>query len=287
MTTRTLVTSPEIGGIGQRFGIPSRVVLSRRAQKLIVDSCMASGARTILVPALYCSDIVVAIRAAGLEVRYYDITPDLAPSVSSLDKRLDKGCAVIWHHPFGSYAAPPAYPGLLVIEDSCYSFRTISSLGISYDQPELCICSLRKEFDLSVGGIAFGHMVDRLRPPRGGTDRQVLTEWSRIDLARWVKNGQVMTQLIREAMAEKLPPVTNSASVLSQIPLISARRDDIVAGLRAAGVPAWYWQLRTPDLTRNEAPVAWELWTRLFLVPLPHVDSRLLDMITCVPADRW
>lgn len=257
---------------------PSNVVIAQRAQSLLVEACLLSGARAILVPALYCPDVVLAIRASGLDVIYYDIELDLTPSLPSLEMRLHDDCAIIWHHPFGSYLAPPAYPGILTIEDACYSLRTITSFSLDYEQTSMCICSLRKEFQLSAGGLAFGHMIGQLRSRSCKTDHSVAGEFSRIDLASRVRAGQAMTRFILTAMGPRLPSIVASASVLSQIPLLGSRRDAVVDTLRAAGVMAWYWQSRVPDLTRGEAPRAWEVWERLFLVPLPKSQAAALDL---------
>jgi hypothetical protein len=262
-------------------------VLGRRAQRLLAEACLACGARTVLIPALYCADVVAAIQAAGLAVRYYDIEPGLAPSRASLERRLDDGCAVIWHHPFGSYQAPPVYPGVHTVEDGCFSLRTITGLGVACEQVPLCVCSLRKEFGLSLGGLAFGHLASRVWPPAARTDPDTATAFAQVDLAASSRDGQAVTRLVRAAFPGRLPSVARSAAVLSQIPLLSSRRDDIVPALRAAGILAWYWQDRVPGLTQAEAPVAWEVWKRLFLVPLPEAGSPDLDTVTRIPAEAW
>jgi hypothetical protein len=273
--------------VAGRMSLPSGAVLSRRAQELLVDGCRASGASTILVPALYCPDMVVAIRAAGLEVLYYDTDPDLAPSVTSLEKRLCDGCAVIWHHPFGSYLVPPSYPGIMIIEDACYSFRTITSSGLDDQRARLCVCSLRKEFRLSMGGLAFGRMTGNLQSRSKRTHHAVVSKFRQVNLAMSISDGQGATEAVRKGMRDRLPRVSTFASVLSQIPLLSSRRDKVVKALRSASILAWYWQSRVPGLSRDEAPVAWELWQRLFLVPLPEADSSSLDLVASISADRW
>lgn len=262
----------------------------RRATALLMAACRGSGARTVLVPALYCPGVVTDLWRTGLRVRYYDVTGELVGSTAALDRAVSPDSVVIWHQPFGFYGPVPRYPGVLTVEDACFSLRTFLARGMAWSDTELCVTSLRTEFGLSVGGLTFGRKVSRLPEMSAPDDPDVLADWRHLDIHQWMRNGQRMTACLRVALADRLPWSRHPVEVLSELPLLSSRRDRIVATLRNQGVQAWYWQERVPGLDRRSAPIAWDLWRRLFLVRLPCEEGAqwaLAETVHELGTDFW
>ncbi|MEU7225652.1 hypothetical protein [Streptomyces chrestomyceticus] len=275
-------------GAGRR----ARPVAGRRARDLLAEGCRATRARTALVPALYCPDVVAALGRAGLAVRYYDVAPGLGPPGAEAERELDDRSVLVWHHPFGCFQQPPAHAGVPVVEDACVALRTAVVQGLDHGDTELRVFSLRKEFAQPIGGVAFGRRAPALAPRLSPADREAADVWRKVRtrLRRSAEAGQAATRIAREHLGVRLSPATVSTPVLTQLPLVSAERDRVVRTLRDRGIAAWFWQERVPGAGNSTAPMAWELWRRLFLVPLPTEQTALqacLGELARVRLDPW
>lgn len=264
-------------------------VLARRATALLAAACGGAPREAVLVPALFCAQVVDAIRATGASVRYYDVTPDLSPPYAALDAALGRDVgAVVWHHPFGVRHPPPDLPGVVVVEDACVALRTFAarSHDIGRDARDVVVFSPRKELRWRLGGVAAGPAAAGLPVPRLRARAATSRQWHDLDVAAAVAAGRVATRAAAAALPGLLPPAT-ADDVRSALPLLSGARDAAVRRLRAAGVPAWYWREPLPGLTARAAPVATELWRRLFLVPTPPPGAPEYATILATGPEPW
>src|SRR5262249_829503 len=127
-----------------------------RARDLIVAACAATRPRTVLLPALYCGEMVDAFEAAGIQWQGYDLTADLTPDLDrQVIDRLAGPLCLIWCHPFGlSRTLPEAIrsSGVTLIEDACHALR--SRIGTDrWERGVVTVVSPRKEFGWPTGGI--------------------------------------------------------------------------------------------------------------------------------------
>ncbi len=249
-----------------------------RARDLIVAVCAASRPRTVLLPALYCSEMVEFIEAAGMPWQGYDLTENLAPDLDrqTLD-RLARPLCLIWCHPFGLVRTLPEAlrsSGVTLIEDACHALRS----GIGAGQRErsaITIVSPRKELGWPSGGIAFGPA----RPPSSFPPEacDVRDRWQRLDLDAAVAAGRDATRTAFAALGPYLPRISAS-EILTYLPILSRRADSDIMELRADGIEAWRW-LDSPCARRpQDFPVASSIWQRLVLVPLP-TSNRAWDLL--------
>jgi hypothetical protein len=240
-----------------------------RARDLIVAACADACPRTVLLPALYCGEMVDAIEAAGMQWQCYDLTADLTPDLDRqvLDRLAGPLC-LIWCHPFGlSRTLPEAIrsSGATLIEDACHALR--SRIGTDQWEPGVVtVVSPRKELGWPNGGVAFGVGSRPSSYPPEACD--VRDRWRRLDLESAVAAGRAATRTAYAALGSYLPRIA-ADDVLTYLPLLSWCPQRDVMELRANGIEAWRW-LDSPCVRRpQDSPVASLVWRRLMLVPLP------------------
>jgi hypothetical protein len=258
-------------------------VLGRRAMPLLVAACAAADRPVVAVPALFCAEIVDGLHAAGVRVRYYDVAPDLAPPYAALDRVMDDDIgAVVWHHPFGVYHAPPDLPGVVVVEDGCLATRTFVGRGLVEQVRDIAVFSLRKEFGWSHGGLALGPRARTLAALELRPGAVTRGRWHGVDLAAAVAAGRAATAKARDVLSGHLPAAA-PGDVRSALPLLSDDRDDTVRRLRAGRILAWYWRRPLPGLSERHAPVAAALWQRLLVVPTPADPAEYAAILATEP----
>jgi hypothetical protein len=259
-------------------------LLTGRATDVIAMGCREVGG-TILLPALYCAEVADAIAATGCDVRCYDLMPDLSGPVLPL---ADDVRAVVWHHPFGRYVPPPRVPGVTLIEDACYSLRTTLAMP-ELAEPELMVFSPRKEFRWTDGGLAIGTRAAVLRDAVSPPGQDLVTRWHALDRRAEVTRGQAASAYAVRELSTLLPPGTSAlgGDILTMLPLLSARRDDVIGALRASGVGAWCWRRPMAGCAPDATPWAWETWRRLVLVPVPTPGSPVYGLLASHDFEPW
>lgn len=256
-----------------------RCRLAHRATDLLAAACGQQGG-TILLPALYCREVGEAIAATGCRVRCYELPPDLSAPlvVVTADVRV-----VIWHHPFGCYLPPPRL-GPVLIEDACFTLRTVLAMPAPPD-PELMVFSPRKEFGWPDGGVAVGRLADAVRVPPAAAG--LVARWRAVDRTHEVDRGIAASRYAVAELGDRLPAIVTGEQVLTLLPLRSGRRDQVIETLRAAGVGAWCWQRPMPGCTPGATPEAWTLWRDLLLVPTPTPGSPTYRLLDSLPLEPW
>jgi hypothetical protein len=120
------------------------------------------GGTEALVPAFICESVPDAVRAAGWSCRYYDVQPDLAPSIASIEACLSpRTRVVVLVNYFGFPAATRQEVAawcrahrLVLLEDNAHGYLSASGgqpLGLLGD---VAVFSLRKTLPIPSGAAA-------------------------------------------------------------------------------------------------------------------------------------
>jgi hypothetical protein len=261
-----------------------------RATGMIAAACRLARRHVVLLPALFCFEVAEAIEAAGLAYRCYDVPPDLSDPWPGLLAALDGEVgAALTLHPFGlRRPVPAARPAdVLLVEDACHALRSAWRDGAGMGRGDLVVYSPRKELGWDSGGVAGGARVADLGLSPAPA---VAAAWNATDLGRAAEEGRRVTEAACAALGDQLPRV-ESGDVLLALPLLSRRRDDVIASLRAQGIGAWRWRRPLKGSGPRSTPGAWALRRRLLLVPLPTVPGpdlqQLLETVARAALEPW
>jgi hypothetical protein len=257
--------------------------LAGRALDLLVELARPMRDRgVLLVPALYCAEVADALSSAGCALRSYDVPADLSPPRPAISTDV---AGLVWHHPFGIWHPPPMVPpGVRVIEDACFSLRTLFARGHALG-PWPIVTSLRKEFGWPAGG-----WLSDLTAPAPATAHvpaDLARRWSRTCFGIELAAGLAATLAARAKLGTLLPAVQDDRTVLTMLPLLSEQRDDVVHDLRSVGRPAWCWLRPMPGCTPDLTPDAWTLHQQMFLLELPEVGAETLDLLNKIRLKPW
>jgi hypothetical protein len=273
-------TGARRGSRGRAGPAPEDGVIARSATEALVDAVRPlRDLGAVLVPALYCSEVTREMEAVGCVLRCYDVAGDLSRPRPRIGADV---AGVLWHHPFGWYhPVPEVPPGVTVIEDGCFSLRSLLELDRAHGAGPL-VTSLRKEFGWRDG--AWVRSASRLGGPPGDVLR---SHWEEIGWAGTMATGRAATAAAFAALGPLLPARGDGAPIVTMLPLRSLDRDRVVDELRAAGVEAWYWRQPIPGCSAAAFPQASELGKQLFLVRTPAPGSRVYAQLADCPLETW
>lgn len=267
------------------------IVVASRATALLAAACALAPRSTALLPALYCEEVAAAIEALGLSYRCYDLEPDFgAPDRTVADAMSKDVGVVVVNHCFG-LARPISRRALsestILVEDAAHALRTSwasSSIGALSD---VLVWSPRKEFGWPEGGVARGNLAEGLSP-KVESSSSTASRWARLDLEAATRAGRSTTVLAVDALRDRLPHVL-AEEVLTALPLLSRRRDELIAELRAEGILAWRWLRPLKGTGSQRTPVTSALRRKLLLVPTLDgpVMERCLDLLLRADLEPW
>lgn len=278
--TRHLRTRPlDMGWVGREVVAE----WADRATRLIADTAIARRCDSVLVPALYCAEVVDSIIASGLSCVSYEINEDLSGRASELMALLERGQrALVWLHPFGLIRPLPEAlrkAGAPIIHDCCHALQTVmhdpptSLTSMNVSPSDTLIFSLRKGLARSSGGV-------RIQ----GVDRAQIEAVPGSPDDRWLDHLR-SSALLADAMSGFLPSCVKG-TILSHLPLLSETRDADIDYLRAQGISAWRWQRDIPGATTVRTPIAMQVSSRLFLVEVPRSSRTASGILPALQSRR-
>lgn len=148
----------------------------RVALAYVIDKIDITG-EVFLAPSYYCHESFPSVE--DLEVRLYNVKPDLTPDFADVDK--SKVGAVLIVNYFGisaldGTAIRELFPEAIIILDNSQAFYSLEACGKKGDWADWQLFSPRKFFSLPDGAILLGP--DELRSPHEYTEKEwTLSLW--------------------------------------------------------------------------------------------------------------